>query len=123
MRRNLVSVMPADLFVAVLHWRNPTNVVRCVHSVRAQCAAAEIVLIDNSAHECALGQWTAQSGAQRIISMPGNVGYAGGMSRALEYWLAASRAPFGLLLTQDVVLEPGALERLVQRLEGWPEAG
>jgi GT2 family glycosyltransferase len=81
------------------------------------------VLIDNSAHEFALTHFVRDIGVQRIITMPGNTGYAGGMSRALDYWLTASSAVFGLLLTQDVVLEPGSLGRLRQRLESWPEAG
>ena len=123
MRRNLVTVMPADLFVAVLHWRNPASVLRCLRSIRSECASAEVVLIDNSAQEFALAQFVGDGAVQCIISMPDNAGYAGGMSRALEYWLAESTAPSGLLLTQDVILERGTLERLRQRLESLPEAG
>ena len=122
MRPNL-TVMPAELFVAVLHWRNPASVLRCVRSVRSECASADIVLIDNSAHEFALAQFVGDCALQRVISMPGNSGYAGGMSRALEYWLTASSAESGLLLPQDVILERGALERLQQRLASLPEAG
>ena len=115
--------MPAELFAAILHWRNPASLKHCVRSLRAQCSAAHIVVIDNSAHEFPLAGSARDIGAQHIIEMPFNTGYAGGMSCALEYWLAQTQHRFGLLLTQDVVLAEDALSLLMVELETYREAG
>jgi GT2 family glycosyltransferase len=58
----------------------------------------------------------------RVLQNAANLGYAGGMNRGLNEQLATGADPL-LLMTQDLDLHPGAVERLLEAASGAPGHG
>lgn len=58
-----------------------------------------------------------------LISTGGNLGFAGGNNVGLRYALSSGRFDYFWLLNNDTVIEPDALRRMVERMEGAVDAG
>jgi hypothetical protein len=58
-----------------------------------------------------------------LIRTGNNLGFAGGNNVGLRYALARGDAEFVWLLNNDTVIAPGALDALVERMAGRPDAG
>lgn len=114
-----------SLFVAVLNWNSGEAAAACVRSVRAAAAGidARIVVVDNASSDDSLLHVRQLDDAPDILQTGENAGYAGGMRRAVEYWLRSGPETFGLLLTQDVEFRPDALGRLLSTALENPKFG
>ncbi len=93
------------------------------HLARLAPQPAEVVVVD-CASEDGSAAVAREHGARlprpaRVIALGENLGFAGGMNRAL----AASSAPYVLSLNADAQPLPGCLERLAAVLDGEPHAG
>ena len=58
-----------------------------------------------------------------LIRTGGNLGFAGGNNVGLRYVLSRGDAEFVWLLNNDIVIAPGALEALLERMADRPDAG
>lgn len=58
-----------------------------------------------------------------LVKSPDNRGYAAGNNQGIRLALADRECAYLWLLNNDTVVEPDALSRLVQRLQGEPEVG
>ena len=77
---------------------------------------AELVVVDCASSDASVAvarQWAPSAIATRLVALPDNLGFAGGMNRAI----ALATAPYLLTLTADARLSPGFLAPLVARLE------
>ncbi len=112
------------LYVVVLNWNLPGDTIACVRSLQAGLpAAAQILIVDNSSSDDSVAQFRASFGATvELLTMPANLGFAGGMNAGIR---AALRAGAGsvLLLNNDTIVHEAMLERLLQAGNGLPQAG
>jgi N-acetylglucosaminyl-diphospho-decaprenol L-rhamnosyltransferase len=114
----------AALPVYLIHWDAPAW---CAASARSLLASVgqTIVLnvIDNGQRSGEpLGRLLPPG--VRVVTTPGNVGYAGGANVALDDWgRTYARCEFCLIGSHDLHVAPDALARLVEVAETRPEAG
>ncbi|MFN8641669.1 MAG: glycosyltransferase family 2 protein [Candidatus Binatia bacterium] len=100
--------MPA-LTAIVLHWGDPALTRRCLARLLAAAPAdVEVLVVDG----VSAVDWSAEAGGRvRVLRAPGNEGYAGGNNRGLRAALAAG-AEYALLLNNDALIAPDALDHL-----------
>ena len=103
---------PPLLSVVVLSYARPAFLERALASVIAQPVAdREIVVVDNrSASSEAVAAVVARVREARLLALPVNRGFAGGMNAGI----ARARGRYVLLTEDDIVLEPGCLEALLE---------
>jgi N-acetylglucosaminyl-diphospho-decaprenol L-rhamnosyltransferase len=93
----------------------------CVRAVLADTSAGpvELVVVDNGSRDGSVATLRAAYPDVRVVSAPGNVGYA----RAANLGTAATRAPIVAVLNPDTKLQTGAAGALVDLLVGEPRIG
>ncbi|PYQ36100.1 MAG: hypothetical protein DMF55_05810 [Acidobacteria bacterium] len=105
--------MKPEISAVVVSHRTSSEAIDCVASLRealrAEAIAGEVILVD-----CGSGEEEARrlrdAGADRLIPLPDNRGYSGGLNAGL----ARARAPLLLLSNADVVFSPGSLRFLLE---------
>lgn len=109
--------------VVVLSYQSEEAVAACARAALASRGVrVELRIVDNASPDGS-GERLAARFPGRVQVLPANTGYAGGMNTGIRWWLGGVDADFGLLLTQDVTLEPDALARLVEAVRAHPRAG
>lgn len=113
----------AEVLAVVLNWRAYDETVGCAEAALASSDAAVRLLVVDGASPDGSGERLAERfGAERVLRLPENRGYAGGMNAGLERWLARDGPEYAVLLTQDARLAPTALARMVDAMERTPSA-
>jgi GT2 family glycosyltransferase len=112
----------------VLNWNDAEQTERCVERLLASRGArVEVVVVDNGSRgddADRLGQWLQpRPGANRVLALPENRGYAGGMNAGLEHWLAEGGSQPILVVTPDAAVAPDTVRVLAEELERTPDAG
>jgi GT2 family glycosyltransferase len=82
------------------------------------CASVETIVIDNASHDGSADAIAARYPSVHLIRSETNFGFAGGVNRAA----AAARGETLLVLNSDARLQPGALELMLDLLQGRPRA-
>lgn len=100
----------AEVAVVIVSYRCRDDVLRCVGSVTDTVPDQryEVVVVDNDSRDGTPEALRANGGVT-VIETGENAGFA----RAANIGIAATRAPYVLLLNPDAVVEPGALDTLV----------
>jgi GT2 family glycosyltransferase len=83
----------------------------------------EVVVVDNVSTDGTLEAIEQKHPWVHTIKTGMNLGGSGGFNTGLQYMLAQGGYDYVWLLDNDVTLEPGALEVLVETLESRPDAG
>ena len=93
----------------------------CVQSVLADASAGEgeLVVVDNGSADGSVAALLAAVADVRVITAPGNVGYA----RAANLGIAATRAPIVAVLNPDLTMEPGTAKAMLARFDEEPALG
>ncbi|HVU93028.1 MAG TPA: glycosyltransferase, partial [Jatrophihabitans sp.] len=98
------------LRVVVVTYHPGAALTALLDSLPAACAAPyEVVLADNGG--------TPDVPGVRRVPTGGNVGYGRGANAGA----AGSPAPWLLVLNQDVVFEPGGVDRMLAAAQRWPD--
>jgi hypothetical protein len=109
-----------DLSLIVVSHRSRAVLPACLRSAGADATAAgialESVVVDNASGDGTLEMLAADFPATRAIANRENVGYA----RAVNQGLAATGAPFALILNPDCEVRPGAIRALLDHLRERP---
>jgi hypothetical protein len=110
-----------DLAAVIVNYRSREPLLTCLRTLTADLAgtAAEIVVVDNSPGDGAAEAVAAGYPAVRWLPNRENVGFA----RAVNQGIAATSAPFVLLLNPDCEVRPGAVRGLLARLGEDPRTG
>src|SRR5512143_1305780 len=111
-----------DLSVIVVNYKSREPLLACLRALRSDAAAAglalETVVVDNDSRDGTPEALAAEFPEARAIVNDENVGYA----RAVNRGLAATRAPFALVLNPDCEARPGALRALLDHMGQRPRA-
>ncbi len=109
------------LAVVIIHYNTSGDLDRCLASLAAYPASSgcRIVVVDNASRDEGLADVHRSHPDCEWIFNSENEGYAKGCNRGLT----AVDAEYYLVLNPDVVVQPGALDRLLEFADGHPRAG
>ncbi len=109
------------LGVVIVHYNTSEDLGRCLESL-ANCppsASHRVVVVDNASRDEGLAAVQARFPDCAWILNAENTGYARGCNRGL----AEVEADYYLVLNPDIVVQPGALDRLLAFADAHPRAG
>lgn len=115
--------MTRSLALIVLNWNRKDDTLRCLASIeRSSYASFDTIVVDNASVDDSVQAIHKTYPQVRIIENRENLGYAGGNNVGLEAALTDGYE-FVLLLNNDTIVDPMALERLMSLAECEPQAG
>ncbi len=104
--------------VVVVTWQGRELLGACLASLRAQTLAHQVVVVDNGSTDGTVGWLGREHPEVRVLALPGNTGFAGGVAAAL----GVVDTRFVALLNNDAVARPDWLAAAVGCLVRRPEA-
>ena len=109
------------LAVIIIHYNTSGDLAKCLASLKACAPAAEhrVVVVDNASVDPGLEEVHRDYPDCLWIFNRENVGYARGCNRGI----AQVEANYYLILNPDIVVQPGALDRLLAFADAHPRAG
>ena len=109
------------LAIVIIHYNTSADLDRCLVSLAAYPPPVEhrVVVVDNASSDEGLADVYRRHPDGEWIFNSVNEGYARGCNRGL----AAVEADYYLILNPDVVVQPGALDRLLDFADRHPRAG
>jgi GT2 family glycosyltransferase len=109
-----------SVLAVVLNWNRPEQVRICVEHLRATTTdRPDILIIDNGSTAENVARLRADQAGERIVALPENLGFAGGMNVGIQDALAR-RYDYVWLVNDDAYVAPECLTRLLDRLERDP---
>jgi GT2 family glycosyltransferase len=111
----------ASLAVIVINWNTRELLSECLTSIAASAGErdVDVVVVDNGSSDGSAAMVRERFPAVRLIANAENRGFA----RANNQAIAATDAPYVLMLNSDAQLSGHALETLLARLVATPRAG
>jgi GT2 family glycosyltransferase len=100
--------------VVVVHWGKTRHTLACLESItHSTLKPAPLIVIDNGTGALTAQDVAAVTPGAILVSLPENLGFAGGSNVAIRRALAEG-ADYVLLLNNDAVLAPDCLAELVR---------
>lgn len=115
----------SSLAVVILNYNRADLLADCLESIYAaptRCALT-VWVVDNASTDGSAEMVQTRFPQAQLIISPVNGGFAYGNNLALRAILAGPRVSYVLLLNNDTVVPPGALDGLVEYLERHPDVG
>lgn len=104
--------------VVLLTWNSRRHIEACLRSLPAAAdRRLQLIVVDNGSSDGTLSAVRELAPHAELICNAVNCGVAPGRNQGLD----AVRAPYGVLLDVDTVVEPGALGRLLDHLDAEPD--
>jgi GT2 family glycosyltransferase len=103
----------------IINYKSRDAVARCLEALAASGEDLERVVVDNASGDGTADLLATRFPGVRLIANAENVGY----SRAVNQGIAASSAPFVLVLNPDCVVRPNAPRVLADYLVSHPRTG
>src|SRR5690242_17438733 len=108
------------LSVVIVSWNGMRQLPACLSALLPQLPPdAEVVLVDNGSADGTPAWARANHPQLRIIALPENLGFAGGVNAGLR----AAHAELLLLINDDVFVEPGFVAALLDVMHRLPDIG
>lgn len=115
--------MSSDIYAMILNWNGADDTIRCLRSLeRIERPDLKTVVVDNGSSDDSVARIRRSFPEIEVISTGRNLGYAGGNNFGLRLLLARS-PEFICLLNNDIVVEPGFLDSLLDCARLNPRAG
>ena len=110
--------MNADaVTIVIVAWNQRDKTLDCLASVAAlRHAPGRVVLVDNGSAPPLAEAVAGRFPAVEVLRLPDNLGFAGGYNAGLRHVLAGEPAAV-LLLNNDTLLAPDALDQLIAEME------
>jgi len=116
-----------DLSIVVINWNGRDLLLDCLASIERELLGrsdvgrieTETIVVDNGSVDGSVAAVRARFPWAEVIALPANRGFAGGNNEGLR----KARGRHLLLLNNDTVVLPDALEACVRHLDAHPEVG
>ena len=106
--------------VVILTWNSASSIEACLASLPAGLTAShEVIVVDNGSQDRTLAVLRARFPAVQIMENPHNRGVAPARNQGIR----RARGDYILILDDDTIVHPTALDQLVQLLDARPEVG
>ena len=111
--------MTPRLAIIIVNFNGAGHLERCLQSLRQHppSTPAEVIVVDNASTDGS-AEVAAASPGVRLIRLAQNVGFSAGNNAGIRQ----TTAELLLLLNNDTVVPPGAIDRLIGRLDADPAA-
>ena len=107
----------------ILNWNNAEDTLACLGSVAAMdYPAGHTIVVDNGSTDDSVVCIRASFPDVQMIETGENLGYAGGNNVGIRYALA-QEAHYICILNNDITVEPGFLEPLLDAMQSRPDVG
>lgn len=116
-----MNVPPPACAIVLVCWNNKAYLRPCLRSLfdAGLRSAFEVVVVDNGSTDGSQEMLQADFPGVRIVQNEGNVGLA----RACNQGIECTVAPYVLLLNNDTLVNGRSLDRLIEFMDGTPDAG
>jgi GT2 family glycosyltransferase len=111
-----------SVFTVVLNYMNAADTTRCAASLRRCSYPQRLVVVDNASTPDVISELERALPSETLLKAGENLGYAGGNNLGIRYALEGG-ADFVWILNPDTVVEPDALEHLIDTMTRLPKAG
>jgi len=101
--------------VVVLNWNGADDTLACLESLRASTAPPHVIVVDNGSTDDSVTRIGASGLADDVVRTGANLGYAEGNNVGLRLALEHRFAVIAVL-NNDTIVEPDALELLLEQL-------
>lgn len=106
--------------VIILAWNSARKIEACLASLPAGLTVShEVIVVDNGSRDRTVAVLRNRYPQVRIIANRKNRGVAPARNQGIRY----AQGEYILILDDDTIVHPGALDRLVQLLDARPEVG
>ncbi len=114
-----------EVSVIIVAWNAREFLKKCLLSLApvARALSLDVHVVDNASTDGSAGMVESEFPGVRLTRSAENLGFARANNVALRRVLEERRSDYILLLNADVVVLEGAVDELVDYLEGHPEAG
>lgn len=101
------------IIVVIVNWERSEDTIQCIQSlISDNIEQTHILIVDNGSRDNSIEQIQTVYPLINILSLPNNLGFAGGYNAGIEYALATD-ADYILLLNNDTVVEKGSISALL----------
>lgn len=109
------------LAIVIVHFNTSEDLGRCLESIAAYPPAVrhQVVIVDNASRDEGLAAVHQRHPGCQWLFNTENTGYARGCNKGM----AAVVADYYLILNPDIVVQPGALDKLLEFADAHPRAG
>lgn len=110
-----------DVSISIVNWNAEELLKNCLRSLfeHESGVSLEIIVVDNGSTDGSLSMVRSEFPFVKLVVNDENLGFASANNQAFE--VASGR--YLLLLNNDTVVLPGALDTMVEFMDGHPEAG
>jgi GT2 family glycosyltransferase len=110
-----------DLSVAIVSFNTREVLLRCLRTLETEARqlAMEVFVVDNGSRDGSAAMVASEFPGVRLIDAGGNLGFAA----ANNLVLPCARGRYLVLLNSDAFLQPGALQKAMQRMDAEPQTG
>jgi len=113
--------MDMKLLIALVNYETTDLLVKCLDSIREQEIRAEyrIMVVDNHSQDGAVERLQKEYPEVTVIANTRNNGYAIAVNQAIR----VANSDYILLLNPDIVVKPGAIDKLVKLMDDMSDVG
>lgn len=116
--------MGSAIRVVLLNWNERKQAEHCLDRLHAsESVDLDVLVVDNGSTGDDVERFRERIGADRVVALPENTGYAGGMNAGLRFWRSRPAPKPILLITPDASVATDTLRRLAAELEAQPDVG
>ncbi|HVJ97475.1 MAG TPA: glycosyltransferase family 2 protein [Acidimicrobiia bacterium] len=116
----MTEIQPAWAAI-VVNYESGTLLLDAVRSLRAETSAGpvDVVVVDNGSRDGSAAAVAREFPDVRVVTAPGNVGYA----RAANLGIASTRCAIVAVFNSDMTIEPGTAKAMLARFDDDPQLG
>lgn len=116
-----MSKSKIDLSIVIVNWNTCDLLAGCLNSIFATAGdlSLEVWVVDNASHDNSVAMLRTHFPHVHLIENRMNVGFAAANNQAIPQ----TAGPFILLLNSDTLVQPNALQAIVEFIRAHPRAG
>lgn len=102
-----------EIVAIIVNWQRPQDTISCINSLLAtNYQSLKILVVDNGSDDDSIIQISKAFPFIEILSLPQNLGFAGGYNAGIEYALKSDATHF-FILNNDTVVDVDAIHHLL----------